>query len=191
MYIQINPKYGENYRAGQIYCCYEIAHPISMGISWFSYKSGGTPEFEKVSHVGVCVGPGLGVSAQPHGVDWEDLFAIFDDPRRRIFFIEPKKLVELGHIPLTNSMIARVGQKYDFKLILGFGIVNSWLGRKLPERVRKEILRFFDCKDTTVCSQIIAEELYNHKYCDDPNTRKMPREIVECSCIKPWKIDIR
>lgn len=189
MFVQINPIFNFNYRPGQIYCCYEIGHPISMGISYFSYKDGDTPAFEKISHVGVCIDEKWGISAQPHGIDYEDLFKIFNDPKRRIFFVSPVRLDKLGSQLLINGMRKRLGEKYDWKLIAGFGIVNSWLGRKFPESIKESILRIFDAKGRQICSEIIADVLYREGYCDDPNTRKIPKDIVECKCIKPWKRD--
>ncbi len=187
MFVQINPKWNVNYRAGQIYCCYKIGHPVSMGISYFSYKSGGTPEFEKVSHVGVCVDSISGISAQPHGIDYEDLNKIFCDPKKRIFFIEPVLLDTLGHKPLTEGMKKRIGEKYDWKLITGFWIVNSWLGSKLSDNFKAKILKTFNIENRSVCSEVIADELYKNGYCSDSNKFKTPRQIIECNCIKPWK----
>lgn len=187
MFVQIKPIYGINYRAGQIYCCYEIGSTISGGISWFSYKTGDTPELEKISHVGVCIGEGRGVSAQPQGIDIENLNNIFNDPKRRIFFVEPVLLDTLGAEPLVQGIINRIGEKYDWKLILGFGIVNSWFGKMLSDRIKAEILRIFNCKGRAVCSEVLAQELYNKGYCKDKNTIKLPREIVECGCVKKWK----
>jgi len=189
MFINLQPVFGTNYRSGQIYLTYDIGNAISIGISWFEYKSGGTPDIEKVSHCGVVISERFGVSAQPRGVDLENLIDIFNDPHRRIVFIEPVLLDTLGALALTQGMYSRIGTKYDWRLIAGFGIVNSWLGRKLPERVQKEILRWFDCKGRVVCSEVICQELYKGGYCTDSNTRKTPEEMATCKCIKKWKRD--
>ncbi|MFA5385752.1 MAG: hypothetical protein WC364_14045 [Eubacteriales bacterium] len=186
MFVQINPEYGVNYKSGQIYCTYRET-ALSAGISWFEYKDGKTPEFEKVTHVGICISATIGISAQPQGIDFENLTAIFQDPHTRIFFVEPKLLDSLGPWPLIGSMISRVGEKYDYKIFAGFALVNSWLGKFLSAARKEKILQWFDDKNKVVCSQVVAQELLKGGYCKDPNTKKMPRDVVECECIKPWK----
>lgn len=188
MFVNINPVYGVNYKAGQIYCCYTIGHPVSLGISHFSYKDSDTPDFEKISHVGVCVNAQQGISAQPHGVDYEDLISIFDDPKRRIFFIEPKLLDLYGAEPLIRGMENHLGEKYDWKLIAGFGIVNSYISRWFfTENFKNRILNRFDNEHKKVCSEVVSKVLYEKGYCTKETCTKVPRELAECSCIKPWK----
>ena len=187
MYINLNPVYGQNYRAGQIYLTRQDGNFISDGIAWFEYKTGGTPELEKFTHCGIVIDWMNGISAQPEGVNYENLIDIFNDPHRRIVFVEPKLLDTLGSYPLVMGMIQKIGIRYDWKLACGFAVVNSWLGRKLSERIRKEILRWFDCLNRVVCSEVVAQVLYEKNYCYDPNTKKMPNEIAKCGCIKPWK----
>lgn len=190
MFIQLKPEYGKNYKAGQIYFTYQINSPISQGISWFSYKDMPIAPIERVSHCGLCIGEGQGISAQPHGIDYEDLNEIFNDPYRRIIFREPLLLDIMGADNIAAEAKKYIGKKYDFCGVFGFTIVNSWLGRKvLNERWRKEILRFFNALNRFWCSEFIMKLLHDCLFTNDKDFNVTPKEVFYHKCMKEWKRD--
>lgn len=164
-----------------------------MGITFFTYKDArNTPELEKVSHCGICIGDGIGMSAQPHGYDYENLNEIFQDPKRRIFFKEPGKLDMLGDDELIKTCKSYLGTPYNFRLATGFAITNSWMARVfLSNTKRKQWLKSFDEKDHLLCSQAVIMMLCLSKFTTDIDFLVTPFEVLTHPLMKDWKLDVK
>lgn len=186
MPIQLVPKFKANYDIGDIYFTRVRGDFISDGIAYFEYGFSGE-EVDEWTHCGVCVSETVGIGAHlVGGIQEEDLGKMFKDRRTRITFMRPVLFRYKNPNDLVSVMVRRLGEKYDWNLIVGLLIVNSWFGKRyLSDRIKKEILRIFNASGRAICSEVLAEELYHVGLCFDSFFRKTPAELSRCLCLSP------
>lgn len=192
MFVNLAPKYGLNYKAGQVYFTFNSKNIVSKGVSYFTYDS--DDEYQKLevaSHCGICIGEGKGISALNQGIAEENLYNIFEDTSRRIFFKEPKLLDSIGsrQVILLSKML--VGLPYDWRLASGFAICNSFPFRLLfTEEKRKEFIRTFKTKGKFICSEFVMFVLNNCGMTYDTDHIRSPHEVFNHNLFKTWKKDL-
>lgn len=189
MFIELNPIFKQNYKCGYVFFTARPGGFIHEGISYFiDDDSNDNVEW---SHCGIVVGENAGVEATfDEGVHYVNLDKYFSSNDTRIVFKEPRALEDTGSIFAKRYAKKKVGEKlkYDFKLILGMMIVNSFVGKKcFSENFKKKIMRFFNSKNRYICSELVMEILYRGSLCDDADAFKDPMELFNHPCLKEWK----
>jgi hypothetical protein len=187
--INKKPVYGVDYKPGQVYFTYTDHSFISVGIAWFQYRSEFLKAKDKVSHCGIVIAEGQGISAQPQGIDYEDLNAIFDNPDKHIFFREPIMLDCWGASKTIEYAKTKIGIKYDFGLFIGFAIVNSTIGKLFTDNFKKKILDIFGSDAKLLCSEYASESLFYGGLSYYSNFKITPYEFVDLIIFKKIKIN--
>lgn len=191
MFVQIQPTYGKDYKAGQIYFTYTIDSAISEGVTWFTCKDvSKIDELKKVSHCGIVLDENNGIAAlaEKNAFTYQNLPELIRNPKTRIFFKEPKRLDELGVDFLFRTAIHYKDMKYNYRLATGFAVVNSWLGRKLLNEADKiNLLEKFNKRNTLLCSQAVMQITYITHFHNDCNFLRTPYEVLCHKMFKEWK----
>lgn len=192
MFINLAPKYGLNYKAGQVYFTFNSKNIVSKGVAYFTYDS--DDEYKKLevaSHCGICIGGGKGISALNQGIAEENLNNIFEDSNRRVFFKEPKLLDSIGsrQIILLSKML--IGLQYDWSLASGFAICNSLpFSIIFSEAKRKEFIRTFKTPGKFICSEFVMYVMNNCRMTNDIDFIRSPHEVFNHDLFKTWKKDL-
>jgi hypothetical protein len=181
------PIYGVNYSAGDFYFVYTDNSFISRGIAWFEYRSEIFLVKNKVSHVGIVIGEGRGISATSKGIAVEDLNECFDSKHRHIFFREVRDITFEQRTKLIEFAHDNLGRKYDWPLIAGFALINSTVGRMLPESMRMFLLKKFNSYERLVCSEFASEALNFAKVISLKNTLLCPSDLIMLDIWKNFK----
>jgi len=185
----VKPVYGKDYMAGDVYFVWTDRSFLSLGIAWFEYRSEFLTAKEKVSHCGIVVGEGKGISAQPQGIDYEDLYAIFDDSDKHVFFREPLMLQAYSAEATVRYAENQLGRKYDYGLFCAFALVNSSFGKLFTDKFKKRILNFFNSDEKLVCSEFAAECLFYGGLSYYKHFQIMPSELADLIIFKKIKIN--
>lgn len=183
----VKPVFGVDYVAGDVYFVWTDKSFLSVGIAWFEYRSEFLSAKNKVSHCGIVIGDGKGISAQPQGVDYEDLNKIFDDPNKHIFFREPTMLSAWTADKTVKYAENQLGRKYDYGLFAAFALANSTAGKLFSEKMKRKILDFFDSKTKVVCSELACECLYFGGLSYYKYFKLMPSELADLIIFKKLK----
>ena len=188
-FIQLDPKFNKNYKAGQVYFTHHLLNPIAMGISWYSREDNERESDLPVSHCGICVGDGIGIESKfPGGVQEYQLYRYFTDPFTRIFFKEPKMLYLHGPYFLSLCWDAIDSYHYDWCILIGHFLVGSFLGRMvLTESMKQRVLKIFDVKDRFDCSEFVLNRSILGNLTDDFVKYITPRQLFNHSMFKTWK----
>lgn len=184
----VNPVFGKDYIPGDVYFVWTDNSFLSHGIAWFEYRSEFLKVKNKVSHCGIVCGDGKGIAAQPGGVDYEYLNAIFNNPHKHIFFREPCMLQAYSAQATINYAKNQIGRKYDYGLFLGMAVANSFVSKFFTENFRKKILDVFDSKRKVVCSELVAECLFYGHLSYYKYFKLMPSELAALCIFKKLKI---
>ena len=181
------PVYGKDYVAGDVYFVWTDKSFLSAGIAWFEYREEFLKVKNKVSHCGIVVGVGKGISAQPQGIDYEDLDEIIKNENKHIFFREPTMLWSYGSKKIINYAKNQIGRKYDYGLFLGFAVINSTIGKLFTEKFKRKILNLFNSKSRLICSEFAAECLFYGGLSYYHYFKIMPSELMDLCVFKKLK----
>jgi len=189
MFVELQPKYGINYKAGQAFFTRNEKSIVSNGISWLTYKDLKEVHLENnLTHCGICIGDNLGIEADWSGVKICKLDKYFNDKHSRIVFREPVLLDTKGDysIILKSYQIDNMNIKYDYKQLIGFGIIKAFSRFLKPNWISK-IKKVFDTKDKYICSELVMKIYCDCGFTWDINHFRSPREVFEHPLFKEWK----
>lgn len=130
---------------------------LGRAIRWFERREvrGGV----KVSHAFVCMGDGDIIEAQASGVVWARLEKYFK-PGKTLVFRSP-----YGYTPQIGASIAeaarfRLGMKYDYGLIVGDALADSYTGfllnKVFRDWPRRAVNRLLGSERKLICSELAA-----------------------------------
>jgi hypothetical protein len=189
MLIQLEAKYGVNYKAGMIYFTHNEGAFLAEGIQFFLY-----PDVHEVSriwtHVGICTGENEGYGSEWNGFVKCNLNDYFKSNKQRICFREPKLLDQIGVEPLFEVIknLPLHAMPYDFRMILGFMLVYNPIAQKLfPESWDNWILKKAKMEGKYVCSESVTHVDNLAGYTNQSPDGQTPRSLFEADWIKPLK----
>ncbi|HLF96763.1 MAG TPA: hypothetical protein VI457_06445 [Methylococcaceae bacterium] len=192
----IEPKFGDNYKAGYVGFTYQNISVACKGIAYMTRWA--RMSDIKVSHALLVTGENECIEARTqHGVVRSDLKKYFDNPHCQIFFRKPVALT--AEIASKMNAVAgkEVGKKYDFNLIAAQALQGILVGKFVntvfngsPDRLVSKLL---NNDDKWICSELVAYCLNEQpEYRDkgvlhSPTDTIDPQELFEDSVIfTPW-----
>lgn len=156
--IPVHPEWGITHAPGYVGFTYTDNSLISQGIAYFE-------RFDRyrdipVSHTLIVSGADECIEAQASGVKRGKLSAYFDNPHTRISFRVPRGWTpELG-LRIVASAASRIGDEYDYPLIVSEALAHTWLGNKLnrllnhlPDRM---VSGLCNSPHREICSELVA-----------------------------------
>lgn len=188
------PRWLDNYAPGYIGFSYRTDSPIlSPGIAYFTRWD--RLSSIRVTHSFIVSGPDHCLEALPGGVRESSLQARFEDPNLAVFFRKPVRYsLDLG-CAICRSARAQIGVAYDYRLIAGQALVNTWLfHRCLSRSAEIRTLEWFDNATAFICSELAAfsldaqPELHDLGCLADPHCAVSPQILFEDPALfQPWK----
>ena len=179
----VKPEWGKNYNIGYIGFQFTDDSMLSEGIAYFSRWE--RMSDIKVSHCFVITGEHEVTEAlTDKGVSTSPLGERFQDPHCHVFFREPVNYtIGLG-ARIARDAKAEVGSPYDFELIAGHLIVDSWvvhrlLSKSTQERVKAQVLKYADDPSGFICSELAAYSLDQQPELHDVGCLKHPDYWIE------------
>ena len=189
MFVELKPVYGKTYKAGQVFFTRDEKSLISNGISWFTYKDDLELKWENNwTHCGVCIGDNTAIEADWNGVSKIALDKYFNSKNTRIVFREPYLLDIMGADKLVEYAydMSSVGYKYDYKQLIGLGLLKLLKGLIKPN-VEDIIKQYFDVPNRYICSELVMALLFKSEFTFDKDFNKTPREVFAHPMFKEWK----
>jgi hypothetical protein len=203
--VSVKPEYGVNYKEGYIGFTFDDDSFLSTGIAWFTnWERGVNPDVPNIpiSHVFVVTGPDECVEAYVPKVRITKLSNYFTDPHKHIFFRKPINLDDSIAKGITDTAKSEVGKSYDYFLIIGHIISDSFIGRALDNLskgwFRKFCSEVFDTRQGFICSELAghsmsSQPMYKGKgVLAKPMKTIDPVELFQDRVIfTPWTIEIK
>jgi len=161
--VSVKPQYGVNYKDGFIGFIYNDSSFISLGISWFTnWERGQNPDVPNIpiSHTLIVTGPNECVEANFPKIKRSLLTDYFNDPHNHIFFRKPVGLNDDISKRIIDTAYSKIGKLYDWTLLIGHTISNSFIGIILDVLTKGKSKEFFtnlfNKKNRMICSELAA-----------------------------------
>ena len=156
-----------------------------------------------VNHVGIIVGPGLGIEAKMGtGTDFCDMHeAYFDNPEVLVFIRRPYGCTPTHGRLLADIAASRRGRKYDTALLLAHGITGSLCGRLIDwatnGALKRALANRLQRDDADICSEGVCHSLIAWRRAlgmalvgcllDPPETVSPQRLFGDMAIFNEWK----
>ena len=164
--VSVKPEFGVNYNNGFMGFSFTDNSFVSNGIAWFDRwekgKHSNLPDLN-LSHTFIVSGKNECIEAIDTGVSLSPLSKFFDDPHTHVCFRKPLGLTDAIATRMLLDASKLLGSPYDFVLIAGHAISDTFGGKLLDEitkgKSRDLITWLFETKGRYICSELCAEVL--------------------------------
>lgn len=166
--ISVKPQFGVNYKVGYVGFTFTDNNFVSNGIAWFTrWEKGENKDVPNlnISHCFIVDGENECIEATNPTVCVSPLTKYFNNPHTHVSFRKPLGLTELtGHLMALDAS-HQLGKPYDYSLIVGHAIDDTFLGKLVDEitddKSREFLTWVFSTKGKLICSELIASVLRN------------------------------
>lgn len=203
--VSVKPQYGLNYRDGFIGFTFDDSSFLSSGIVWFtSWEQGQNSDVPNipVSHVFVVTGENQCVEAWVPKVRISSLSDYFNNPHKHVCFRKPNGMTDEIAQQIVKTSLSEVGKSYNYTLIIGHAISDSWVGRMFDSitggKFHILVTSFFNTRWGFMCSQLasycmnLISQYKGRGVLKDKVSSIDPQKLFQSKEIfEPWSITIK